>query len=93
MTLRFSFQKNSKTTTWKKKNIGRQKQLNSWEEAFPILERNIPPHEISKCFLTGEEMESSSLESTNYARLKGESDVTMTLDKLKAFIPVLLVSG
>ena len=38
-------------------------------------------------------MEIISLKSTSYARLKGEHNVTMTLDKLKALIAILLVSG
>ena len=37
-------------------------------------------------------MEKISLESTNYASLKGEHNFTMNLDKLKAFIAILLVN-
>ena len=43
--------------------------------------------------MTNEEMERICLESTNYARLKGEHNFTMTLDKLKANIAILLLSG
>ena len=38
-----------------------------------------------KLFLTDEEMERICLKSTNYARLKGEHNFTIALDKLKAF--------
>ena len=69
-----------------------QKQLNNWEETSPSFERNIPPHKIFELYLTDEEMEGICLESTNYVRLKGEHNFTMTLDKLKAFIAILLVS-
>ena len=44
-------------------------------------------------FLTDEKMERIFLESTIYARLRGEHKFTMTLDELKAFIAILLVSG
>ena len=59
----------------------------------PSFERNMPPHEIFELFLTNEEMERICLESTRYARFKGDHSFTMTLDKLKAFIAILLVSG
>ena len=64
-----------------------------WEETFPSFERNILLHELFELFLTYEEMERTCLESTNYARLKGEYNFTMTLDKSKAFTAILLVSG
>ena len=38
-------------------------------------------------------MERICLESTHYPRVKGEHDFNMTLDKLKAFVAILLVSG
>ena len=38
-----------------------------------------------KLFLTDEEMERICIKSTNYARLKGEHNFTIALDKLKAF--------
>ena len=38
-------------------------------------------------------MESICVESTNYARLKGNHMFTMTVEKLKAFLTILLVSG
>ena len=67
--------------------------MNNWEETPISFESNLPPHEIFGLFLTDEEMEIISLKSTSYARLKGEHNVTMTLDKLKALIAILLVSG
>ena len=66
--------------------------MNNWEETPISFESNILPHEIFGFFLTGEEIEIISLKSTSYARLKGEHNVTITLDKLKAFIAILLVS-
>ena len=54
---------------------------------------NIPPQEIFELFLIAEEMKRICLKSTNYASLKGEHNFTMTLDKLKAFIAILIVSG
>ena len=38
-------------------------------------------------------MERICVESTNYARLKGNHMFTMTVEKLKAFLTILLVSG
>ena len=38
-------------------------------------------------------MEGICVESTNYGRLKGNHMVTMTAEKLKAFLTILLVSG
>ena len=67
--------------------------MNNWEDTPRSFESNIPSHEIFGLFLTDEEMEIISLKSTSYARLKGEHNVTMTLDKLKALIAILLVSG
>ena len=67
--------------------------MNNWEETPISFESNILPHEIFGFFLTGEEIEIISLKSTCYARLKGEHNVTITLDKLKALIAILLVSG
>ena len=93
ISLRFSFQKKCKTATWEKKDRDPQKQLNNWKETSPSYERNIPPQDILELFLTDEEMERICLESTIYARLKGEHNFTMTLDKLKVFIAILLLSG
>ena len=38
-------------------------------------------------------MERICVESTNYARLKSNHMFTMTAEKLKAFLAILLVSG
>ena len=56
-----------------------------------FFERNISPHEIFTLFLADKETKKISLESRNYACLKGEQYFTTTLDKLKAFISILLV--
>ena len=38
-------------------------------------------------------MEKTCIESTNYARLKDNHKFAMTLEKLKAFTTILIVSG
>ena len=73
----FPFQEKRKLTTWKKKDMDRQKQLNNWKETSSFFKRNIPPHEVFELFLTNEEMEKNFLESTKYARLKGEHNFIM----------------
>ena len=47
---------------------------------------------VFELFLTDGEMERICLESTNYACLNVEHNFAMTLDKLKAFIAILLVN-
>ena len=54
---------------------------------------NIPPHVTFEFFLADEEIERICLESTNYARLKGEHNLNMNLDKLEGFIDILFVSS
>ena len=57
------------------------------------LERSLLPHELFELFLTNTEMERICVQSTNYTRLKGNHIFTMTVEKLKAFLTILLVSG
>ena len=91
ISLRFSFNKRRKTATWKKKDNDPQKQLNNWEETSPFFERNIPPHEditfvsdsCGKKLASNQQIMSVSKVNITF---------TMTLDKLKAFIAILVVS-
>ena len=61
----FPFQEKRKLTTWKKKDMDRQKQLNNWKETSSSFKRNIPPHEVFELFLTNEEMEKFSSNQQN----------------------------
>lgn len=47
---------------------------------------------VFELFLTDGEMERICLESTNYARIKGDHNFTMNLDNYKAFIAIFLVT-
>lgn len=78
---------------WRRADSNSKEQLNKWNESAPSFEMNMSPHELFELFLTNYEMERICFESTNYARLKGDQNFTMTLEKFKAFLAVLLVSG
>ena len=67
--------------------------MNAWNEPAPVFERSLLHHELFELFLTNTEIERICNESTNYARLKGNHMSTMTLEKLNAFLTILLVSG
>ena len=68
----------------------RQK-LNTWNESAPVFKISLLPHGLFEVFLTNTEIERKSVESTNYTRLKISHIFTMTLEKLKAFLSILLV--
>ena len=67
--------------------------MNAWNEPGHVFERSLLPHELFEPFLTNAEIERICIESINYARLKGNHIFTMTVEKLKAFLTILLVSG
>ena len=58
-----------------------------------MFEKSLLPHELFKVFLTNTEMERTRVVSTNYAHLKGDFTFTITVEKLKAFLTVLIDSG
>lgn len=91
--LYFQVNKKQNTATWRNVDSISRKQLNKSNEPAPLLERSLPPHELFELFLTNNEMERICAESTNYARMKGDHKFTMTMDKIKAFLAILLVSG
>ena len=70
-----------------------QQQLSAWNEPAPGFERSLLPHKLFELFLKNTEMERICIESTNYVRLKGNHIFTMTVEKLKTFLTILLVSG
>ena len=58
-----------------------------------VFERSQLPHELFELFLTNEEIERTCVKSTNYAHLKGNHMFIVTVEKLKAFLMILLASG
>ena len=77
---------------WKKDDINALKVLDKWILTPPSFDEPILPHEIFERFFTTEEMEKIDLESNKYARHKGNHSFTITIKKLKPFIPILLLS-
>ena len=63
------------------------------EQPAPAFERSLLPDELFELFLAITEMERICVESTNYARLKGRTMFTMTVEKLKAFLLIFFISG
>ena len=68
-------------------------QLNQWNQPSPKFEKNLQPYQIFELFLTDDKMQRICLESTNYARQKGNHVFTMTIEKFKSFLAILLLSG
>ena len=85
--------KKCKTANWKYIDSSVRQQLNEWNETAPVFERSLLPHELFQLFLINTEMESTCIESTNYVRLKVNHMFTMTVEKVKVFLTILLVSG
>ena len=85
--------KKCKTANWKHIYSSARQQLNAWKEQCPVFERTLLLHELFELFLPNTEMERICLESTNYARLKGNHMFTMTVEEIKSFLTILLVSG
>ena len=80
------------TANWKHIDRSVQQQLNVWNERAPVFERSLFPHELFDLFLANTETERICVKSTNYSRLKGNHLFTMTVEKLKVFLTILLVS-
>ena len=64
------------------RRLGRQKN---------VTLKTLLSHELFELFLANTEMESVCVESTNYARLKSNHMFTMAVEKLKAFLTILLI--
>ena len=69
-----------------------QQQLNAWNEPAPVFEISLLAHELFEVFLTNTKMEGICIESLNYTNLRGNHIVTMTVEELKVFLTILLVS-
>lgn len=78
---------------WRNVDSVKRSQLNQWNEPDPKFDKNLQPHQIFEMFLTEEEMERICLESEAYARQKGDHVFEMTIEKLKSFLAILLLSG
>ena len=78
---------------WRGVDSTKRMQLNQWNEPNPTFHNNLQPHQIFELFFTHDEMERICLESTSYARQKGNHVFTMTIDKFKSFLAILLLSG
>ena len=85
--------KKCKTTNWKHIDTSIWQKLNAWNEPANVFERSLLLHELFELLLTNTEMERICVKSTNYTHLIGNHMFTMTVDKLKAFLMILLVSG
>ena len=83
----------AQTANWKHIDSSVWQHLNAWNEPVPVFERSLLPHELFEFFLTNTEIERICVESTNYDRLKDNHMFTMTVEKLNAFLVILLVSG
>ena len=70
-----------------------QQQLSAWNEPAPGFERSLLPHKLFELLFKNTEMERICIESTNYVGLKGNHIFTMTVEKLKTFLTILLVGG
>ena len=67
--------------------------MNAWNEPASAFERNLLPQELFELFLTNTEMDRICVEKTNYTRWKGTHMFTITVEKHKAFLTILLVGG
>ena len=83
----------AQTAIWKHIGSSARQQFNAWSVPAPVFERSLLPHELLEIFLTNTEMEKTCIESTNYAHFKDNHKSAMTLEKLKAFLTILIVSG
>ena len=68
-------------------------QLNQWNQPNPKFDKNLQPHQIFEHFLIEDEMQLVCLESTNYARQKGNHVFTMAIKKFKSSLAILFLSG
>ena len=87
----FSVTNKRKPVNWKHIDSYVRQQLNAWNEPAPVFERSLLPHELCELFSTNAEMERIYFESTNY--VDHVYMFTMTEQKLKAFLTILLISG
>ena len=89
----FYVTKKYKTANSKHIDSSVRQRLNAWNEPTTLFERSLLPHDLFELFSTNTEMERICVESTNYARLKDNHMFTMTVEKLKTILTILLVSG
>ena len=78
---------------WRSVSSTKRMQLNQWNQPSPKFDKNLQPHQIFELFLTDDEMQWIYLKSINYARQKGNYVFTMTIEKFKSFLVILLLSG
>ena len=62
--------------------------MNAWNEPASAFERSLLPQ-----VLPNTEMDRICVEKTNYTRWKGTHMFTITVEKHKAFLTILLVGG
>ena len=90
----FQVTKKRKTANWKHIDSSVWQQLNAWNEPVTVFERTLLPHELFEIFFTNTQMERICVESNKCSCLKGNHMfTTMAVDKLKAFLKILLISG
>ena len=78
---------------WRSVDSTKRMQLNQWNQPSLKFGKNLQPQQIFELFLTDDEMQRICFESTNYARQKGNYVFTMTIEKFKSFLAILLLSG
>ena len=78
-------------SNWQSVDSTKRMQLNQWNQPSPKFDKNLQPHQMLELFLTDDEMQWIYLESTNYARQKGNHVFTMATKKFKSFLAILLL--
>ena len=78
-------------SNWRSVDITKRMQLNQWNQPSPKFDKNLQPHQMLELFLTDDEMQWIYLESTNYARQKGNHVFTMATKKFKSLLAMLLL--
>ena len=78
---------------WRSVDSTKRIQLNQWNQPSLKFDKNLQPHQIFELFLTDDEIQRICFESINYARQKGNHVFTMTIERFKSFLAILLLSG
>ena len=80
---------------WRHRNINQKKIQNQWKRSTDISTNSFSeaPHLIFEKFLTNAELTEICNQSNKYAKSKGNHTFNLTLEKLKSFIAILLLSG
>ena len=80
---------------WRNKDINQNQIQNQWKGSTKISRNSLweAPHLIFKEFLTNTGLTEICNQINKYAKSKGNHTFNLTLEKLKSFIAILLLSG